>query len=216
MTATPITKEQVALEKPVTTGTPMTWDEFFAWMDEDTLAEWVDGKVVMKSPNTGPHQKIAALVHLLLWRFLRQTQRGDVWIAPMLMRLPSRPSGREPDVLVLLSEHMDRYQVNFIDGPADLVVEIVSEESQGRDRGEKFAEYEAAGIPEYWLIDPLRENADFYRLDERGRYRRVDLDADGRYRCAVLPGFYVEPAWFWQAQQIDPGEAVDFVRAMLA
>ncbi len=205
---TPTTSEERA--SPQT----MTWEQFLAW-DADVRAEWVDGEVVLLTPNTGPHQKVVAVLYMLLLQFLKQTQLGEVWVAPMLMRLPEKPSGREPDVLVLLTGHLDRYRVNFIDGPADLAVEVVSEESQGRDRGEKFIEYEAAGIPEYWLIDPLRHNADFYRLDENGRYRRAEPDPDGRYRSAVLPGFTLDPAWLWRAEELDPAAVVALVQDML-
>ena len=48
------------------------------------------------------------------------------------------------------------------------MVEIASPESRLRDRGEKFAEYEAGSVREYWLIDRERKEADFYRLGERG------------------------------------------------
>jgi Uma2 family endonuclease len=51
-----------------------------------------------------------------------------------------------------------------------LIVEIISPESSGRDRGEKFYEYEMAGVREYWLIDPQREQVEFYELNAEGRY----------------------------------------------
>lgn len=55
------------------------------------------------------------------------------------------------------SEHLDRLKETYLDGPADLVVGIVSPDSVGRDRGEKFYEYAQGGVPEYWLIDPQLE-----------------------------------------------------------
>jgi Uma2 family endonuclease len=132
------------------------------------------------------------------------------------MRLPEKPSGRLPDLLVILDEHKDRLGENYLDGPADIVIEIVSEESQARDRGEKFAEYEAAGIPEYWLIDPLRDHADFYRLNDQGRYTWVALDADGRFHSAVLPGLYLNPNWLWADELPNLAQTLEMVRAMLA
>ena len=69
------------------------------------------------------------------------------------MKLPH--SAREPDVLFLAKEHLGRLRDSHIEGPADLVVEIVSKESRGRDRGEKFYEYGEGGVPEYWLLDPI-------------------------------------------------------------
>ena len=53
-------------------------------------------------------------------------------------------------------------QATYLDGPADVVVEIISPESRLRDRGEKFAEYEMGGVREYWLIDSERHEADWY------------------------------------------------------
>lgn len=90
------------------------------------------------------------------------------------------------------------------------VVEIVSPESVGRDRGEKFTEYEAAGIPEYWLIDPQRRWAEFYRL-EGERYRLAFQGTEGRYASTVLPGFWLQVEWLWQ----DPLPPVlDVLRAL--
>ena len=81
---------------------------------------------------------------------------------------------------------------------ADLVVEIVSPESDDRDRGEKLIEYEAAGIPEYWLLDCVRQEAWFFRLGADGRYHPGPIAADSTYHSAVLPGFWLRVAWLWQ------------------
>jgi hypothetical protein len=75
-------------------------------------------------------------------------------------------------------------------------VYVASSESGERERGKKF-EYEAGGVREYWLIDPDRQQAEFYRLME-GRYRLVYPDSEGLYRSEVLPGFWLEVEWLWQ------------------
>ena len=77
------------------------------------------------------------------------------------------------------------------------MVEIVSLESVGRDRGEKFYEYAQGRVPEYWLIDPQMEWADFYRL-EGERYRRVFSGEEGEYYALALPGFWLRVEWLWQ------------------
>jgi Uma2 family endonuclease len=82
----------------------------------------------------------------------------------------------------LKAEHMERLRDTYLDGPADLVIEIVSPDSVSRDRGLKFVEYESEGIPEYWLLDPLRQQPEFYRLGDDGRYRPHFPAAEG-----VLP-----------------------------
>jgi len=176
----------------------MTFDEFLAWCDEDTRAEWVNGEVEMASPVNKRHSDIGAFLATLLRLYVRRKQLGRVDNAPFLMRLPDVPSGREPDILFIRREHLDRLRETYLDGAADLVVEIISPESIGRDRGEKFVEYERAGIAEYWLIDPDRRRAEFYRLDARGMYRLIEPDAQGIYRSDVVEGFWLRVDWLWQ------------------
>lgn len=182
----------------VETPEKMTFEEFLAWCDEDTRAEWIDGEVQMVSPASQKHQQVTMFLSTLLSLYARRKNLGIVLSAPFLMRLPDVPSGREPDILFVRTENLHRIQPAFLDGPADLVVEIVSPESVGRDRGEKFVEYEQAGIPEYWLIDPDRHRAEFYHLDARGMYRLVEPDAQGVYRSHVVDGFWLRVDWLWQ------------------
>ena len=84
-----------------------------------------------------------------------------------------------------------------LSGPADLVVEVVSDESVARDRTDKFYEYQAAGIQEYWILDPLPGcmQADFCVLEDQGRYRPVPVDSNGRYASTVLAGFWLQMDW---------------------
>lgn len=176
--------------------TRMTYQEFLEWLDEDTLAEWVNGEVIMTSPASKPHQDIVGFLGSVLRSFVEQRRLGLIVVAPFQMRLEE--SGREPDLLFVAADHQDRIRHTYLDGPADLVVEIVSPESAGRDRGEKFYEYEAAGIPEYWLLDPQTHRAEFYQLGSEGQYRLVAPDVEDIYRSAVLPGFWLRVGWLWQ------------------
>ena len=183
------------VERARMTRPKMTYEEFLAWADEDTLAEWVDGEVVMYSPASDRHQDMARFLTTVLSIYVETYDLGVIRPAPFQMKLER---GREPDLLFVAREHLDRLKETYLDGPADLAVEIVSPESAGRDRGEKFYEYEQAGIPEYWLIDPQTERAEFYQLTAAGQYRLVLPDAEGTYRAAVLPDLWLRVAWLWQ------------------
>lgn len=152
----------------------------------------------MMSPASDQHQDLVEFLITILRLFNESRQAGWVRSGPFLMRTDVRPSGREPDILFVTKERMQLVQPTFLDGPADLIIEIVSPESIGRDRGEKFVEYEAAGVKEYWLIDPLRQQAEFYQLDDQGVYRAAALDADGRYYSIMLPSFWLRVTWLWQ------------------
>ena len=174
----------------------MTYEEFLDWADEDTLAEWVDGEVEMTSPANAKHQLLTHFLSSVLSAYVRFRQFGVVIPAPFQMKLPR--SGREPDVIVVAQAHRDRLKETYLDGPADLAVEVISPESVTRDREKKFAEYQQGGVSEYWVLDPTDRQAEFYQLDAQGAYQRVAPDAQGIYRSAAVPGFWLNIAWLWQ------------------
>jgi len=187
----------------------MTFEEFVTWADEDTWAEWVNGKAVAMSPPDLRHQDVVAFLTTVLRTFVNHHRLGKVLSAPFLVKLEL--SGREPDILFVSTAHQDRFTAKYLDGPADLVIEVISPDSVGRDRGDKYLEYESAGIPEYWLIDPRRGTVEFYRLDANGHYQLTSPDDAGRYHALVIPGFWLDVTWLWQ----DPLPAeIDVMRAL--
>ncbi|PJF48765.1 MAG: Uma2 family endonuclease [Chloroflexi bacterium] len=96
-------------------------------------------------------------------------QLGKLFTGPHAMRLPGG-NAREPDAFFVSNARLANAGEAFLDGPADLVIEVVSDDSVSRDRVEKFDEYEAAGIPEYWVIDPRphRKRADILARNAEG------------------------------------------------
>ena len=118
---------------------------------------------------------------------MRIPSLGEIVDGPFQMKL-SR-SGREPDVLFIAKEHLGRLKRTCLDGSADLVVEIISPESEERDRSSKFYEYQEAGVSEYWLIDLELEQANFYQLDTGGHYQQVAPNDAGRYHSRALPAW---------------------------
>jgi Uma2 family endonuclease len=125
----------------------MTYEEFLDWAPEDRFAEWVNGEAILMPPPSLRHQDVIAFLCDLLRWFVGSRDLGKVSFAPVQMRL--RTSGREPDILFVAKEHKSRCRELYIEGPADLVAEVISPESRARDRVEKFREYQQAGIREY-------------------------------------------------------------------
>jgi Uma2 family endonuclease len=176
----------------------MTFEEYVTWADEDTWPEWIGGRVELLPRVTSQHQELLGFFIVVLGWYVREKKIGEILQYGYLMHLPQVPSGRLPDLLFVRTENADRFQEYYCNGPADLVVEIVSPESIGRDRGDKFAEYEEGGVPEYWLIDPIRKRAEFYQLDETARYQVIEPAAHGIYRSKVVDGFWLRVGWLWQ------------------
>jgi Uma2 family endonuclease len=176
----------------------ISFEEFLAWADEDINAEWEDGEVVLMSPTSRLHQQLFTWLTVLLHSFVRHHKLGEVIPAPFLLRLQKSEQAREPDLLFIKTAHFDRLHDTYLEGPADLVIEIISPESISRDRGRKFVEYEAEGIAEYWLLDPIRKQAEFYQLGEDGHYHMALPDGDGFYHSRSVEGFWLRPEWMWQ------------------
>jgi len=193
---------QHATVPPPTRGQwfPMTWEEFVAW-DVEGKTEWVDGEGIAYVSNSTRHGRIMVFLSELIGRFVRVHGLGEVFADRLLMRLEQRPSGRMPDVLVVDHAGAARLRERWLEGPALVVVEIVSEDSVGRDMREKRAEYERAGVAEYLTVDarPGHDGVTYLRLDAAGRYQPVAPDDLGRLHSAALPGFWLDPAWFRQA-----------------
>lgn len=174
----------------------MTYEEYLrADLPEHT--EWVDGEVVPMMTVSERHNEMALYLKSLLVGYVQRTRLGRVFDEPFNMKIGPDLPGRSPDVFFLRSEHIERVRGNHIDGPADIVVEVISAGTEGVDRGAKFYEYERGGVPEYWLIDPDRETAEFYVLDAKGVYRAEALQA-GAFRSRQLDGFELKVEWLWE------------------
>lgn len=174
----------------------ISYPDFLATIDEGSHAEWVDGEVVPVTPPSEEHARISLFLAKILSGYTkRKGLGGKVRHAPFQMKL--RRSGREPDVIYVAPAGLHRIQPLFLDGPADLAIEVVSPESRTRDRRDKLAEYAEAGVGEYWIIDPMRKTAEVYRLAAGGGYEQVAAGDPPLLRSEVIAGLYIDPAWLW-------------------
>ncbi|MGH2543060.1 MAG: Uma2 family endonuclease [Ardenticatenaceae bacterium] len=199
-----MTETLVAIDdKP--TRLKMSYREFLEWSDEDTHAEWVDGEVTVFMPPKDIHQATLGFLYYLLRTFVGLFDLGQLRAAPYEMRA-SESSSREPDILFVAKANQSRLTEDRLEGPADLIIEIVSNDSARRDRHDKYHEYAEAGVPEYWIIDPRagKQRADFFRLSEQGQYELYATEDDELVASHVLPGFALRPAWLWEADTLDP------------
>ncbi len=182
----------------------------------DKHCEYVEGWVIQMAPGTLKHNKLIQYLYSLLDIYFSLKPIGQVISSPFTVRLPEFPNRRrETDLIVVLNSNPHELKNTFMDGAPDICIEIVSEESTGRDYGDKFVEYEAGGVPEYWLLDSLRQETYFYRLGEDNHYVLQHEDAEGIYYSAALPGLALHVPTFWQETLPDPLATADAVKAML-
>jgi Uma2 family endonuclease len=174
----------------------VNFEEYLALGEDTDRIEWIDGEVVRMAPAAKRHQAMMLFLLHTAGLYVETHRLGWLVSAPFAMKLEAQRRGREPDILFVTQERSELVKETYLDGPADLAVEVISPESVGRDRGEKFIEYEAAGIPEYWLIDPERQRAEFYELGADRLYHLAAMP-DGIYHSKVLPGFFLRVEWLW-------------------
>jgi len=122
-------------------------------LDGGLLVEYTDGFIQVLPMPTLLHQWIVRFLFRRLDDFVQQHGSGEVMLAPLPVELtPSKY--REPDIVYLRPGRIKHW--NTQPSGADLAIEVVSEGKENRDRDyvQKRAEYAAAGIDEYWIVDP--------------------------------------------------------------
>jgi len=164
--------------------------EMYLKLTEQTnqLIEFTDGEVEILSMPTRRHQRMLAWLYELFIAYMRPLG-GEVLFSAF--RLQIRPGKfREPDLLLLRDANDPRNQDAFWLG-ADLVVEIVSPDDPERDTVTKRADYAEAGIPEYWIVNPLDATITVLALDGAA-YAEHGVFARGVFATSrLLDGFQV-------------------------
>jgi len=178
-----------------------------------THHEWVEGVVIRMSPASKTHNLIISFLHDVLRAYLNLNPIGEVMIINFVMQIGN--SFRESDLMVIQNENTGQFTDTAMIGAADICIEVVSPESVARDYGDKFREYEAAGVREYWIIDPLRQQALFYRLQGSGHYELFLPDSNGNYQPQTLPKLSLHIPTLWQDPLPDIFQVTALVKAML-
>lgn len=172
----------------------MSEEQFVAWCRDDVRAEFVDGEVIIMSPVLAIHDDLFHFLARLLGNYLELRPEGTIRGSEFQVRL-RQGLRRVPDLLFIANEHLDRVKPSYVDGAPDAAFEIVSEDSVDRDWREKFLDYQASGVLEYWVVDPAHQAVRLYRLTD-GRYVEVSAE-NGRMSSTAIPGFWLKAEWLW-------------------
>jgi Uma2 family endonuclease len=162
------------------------------------FCEWLNGNVIRIAPETFRHGETIGYLMFLLEAYFALKPIGQLigWRFPT--RLSSLRVCREPNLMVILNPRRAAPEDYMLDGAADICIEVVSESSVARDRGEKFVEYEQGGVREYWIFDYRRKEAILYRRNEEGVFARQSEDEEGNYRTPLLPGLVINVPTLWR------------------
>jgi len=159
-------KRQLIREQPV------TYDQYAAMPDDGKRYEIFEGDMVMMSPGSSTsHQSVSGELAFIL----KQNCKTDyvIFDAPLDVIL-SQTTVLQPDILMIHRSRLHIITKRAIEGPPDLVAEIVSPGSRKRDKVDKMSLYAKYGVPEYWIIDTDSKHLEQYRL-QGDRYELYNL-----------------------------------------
>ena len=161
------------------------------------LIEFTDGRLEVPPMPTDRHQAISQCLFLALSPFVG-ARGGTVRFAPLRLRI-REGKFREPDLLLVRDAGDPRRGNDYWRG-ADLVVEVVSPDDPERDTRVKRRDYAEAGIPEYWIVNPLDETITVLTLAGE-EYAEHGVFSRGRQAESVcLNGFAVGVADVFDAR----------------
>jgi Uma2 family endonuclease len=141
-----------------------TYSEFARLPSEgSTRYEVIDGELVVTPAPTSRHQRVVTDLVTLLNAFARSNDLGQVFASPLDVLL-AEGDYLEPDIVFVRGDHAAMVTDRGVEGPPDLVVEVLSPSTEFRDRGVKLDRYRLHGVPEYWVVDPDERTVEVWDL----------------------------------------------------
>jgi Uma2 family endonuclease len=175
-------------------GWKLTYDDYCKIPDDRDRHEILDGMHV-RSPAPVPyHQSVSRRMQFLLMQHIEAIGLGEIYDAPIDVHL-TEFDVVQPDLAVVLEGSRCVVGEKKLEGPPDLIVEILSPATRSRDLGAKRRLYERVGVREYWIVDPQAKTVtqlvrDIELFAERGLERE-------RITLWVLPSVTVDLTKVW-------------------
>jgi Uma2 family endonuclease len=149
------------------------------------LIQLIDGEVILGMPPVPKHQRIVREIFFLLIS-ISKNKGGEALSAPIEVQLDEN-NVFEPDVLYLKPDSRCAVGDKRLTGAPDLVVEVLSPATARYDRQQKYQAYEAQGVGEYWIVDPVHEVVEVWTLGDSGAFQRQGAFAgEDTFRSVVL------------------------------
>ncbi len=137
---------------------------------------------------TTQHQRILRNLNSILQRHIEHHNLGEVLFAPVDVILGQGDLREvvQPDLIFVAAHRREIIKLHGIEGPPDLVVEILSRGTEVRDRGYKLTMYVRHGVPEYWIVDPESRTVDAYRPESRNHLTPLRYGEHDVMTCPLL------------------------------
>jgi Uma2 family endonuclease len=157
---------------------------------ENVSAEFINGEIIYHSPAKRRHWRVSTNLTSLLNFFVKKWELGEVGVEKVMVALTR--NDYEPDISFFSKEKASKFTDDQMLFPApDFVVEILSPSTEKYDRNEKFVDYAAHQVAEYWIIDPEQQTVEQY-LNKDGKFDLFQKLHRGSIESKVVSGFMVD------------------------
>ncbi len=170
----------------------LTWDDIKDWPEDAGRTEIVDGELVMSPTPATRHQRICTHLAGEIGSFVQQPDSGQVYGCAIHVILAPHVH-YEPDLCFISRQRPHIVKEKFIDGPPDLIIEVISESNRTHDTVVKFQHYAQYGVAEYWLVDPRDNEISTWRLEGNEYTLLARARAGDRIVTDVLSGLELDP-----------------------
>lgn len=170
--------------------------EDYLGLPQEHGVELIEGEFATSpSPGSG-HQRILGNLYQIIRAAVESRKLGQVFFAPMDVVLSKR-TVLQPDLLLVKSERAAIIKER-IEGPPDLVVEVLSEATMDRDRFVKRDLYARYGVAEYWIVDPAARTIEALTLKGKAYELVAVFQVGDRMSTPVLPELDLDVASLWE------------------
>jgi len=170
--------------------TRLTYEAYLALPEIKRRYDIVDGVLEYMSPSpTLPYQRLLRNLFLPMDRFVARGKLGEVDFAPLDIIISKKPLRTRQADLLFISKARLSIGKDQIEGPPDVVVEVLSPGNTPKKLQAKLEDYATLGVPEVWVAAPFAKTVEVSRL-ERRRYRSAGICSAGSpVNTEILSGF---------------------------
>lgn len=165
----------------------ITAAEFYALPEDDERRELLGSEVITMPTPIPLHQRVVRLGTRVLEKLI---PNGEIFFAPLELYLDD-DNIPQPDIMWVAENSRCQVTPKRLEGPPELIVEVLSPGTARTDRVKKFRLYERFAVREYWLIDPAEGVIEVYTHDGSGYIRLGGFEAGETFASLVLGGAQV-------------------------
>lgn len=175
----------------------LTYKDYAALPDDGRRYELYEGEIEVTPAPSTRHQAVIRNLVVLLHGYLKERGAGLVLQSPVDLIL-SDTTVLQPDLLVVLRGREAIVAERGVEGPPDLVIEVLSPSTAVRDRTSKMQLYARYGVQHYWVVDPDARRVECYALESGAYALRRSLERDGVLESELFPGLPIRGAMIWE------------------